>query len=163
VTSGVAVRRGALGLGVLATYRAQSIVGIRSDASSVSAGLRLDLQPLEIGAALVDLPVGLPNRDISPSSLVVTALAANLAIAGEIHARIEIDAYAPGGRGSKGTFGASGTIRVAWLELRTGSSPLTGWGVGSAITWQRWTLEAAAGLRSRGQLNQHLAISIAYR
>jgi len=163
VTSGVAFRHGALGLGVLASYRAQSIVGIHSDASSLSAGLRLDLHPLEIGASLIDLPIGSPDRNISPNRLAITAVAANLPISGAVHARIEIDAYAPGARPSSATFGASGTIRVGWLELRTGSSPLTGWGIGSAVTWQRWTLEAAAGLRSKGLPNQHLAISVGYR
>lgn len=162
VTSGVAVRRGALGVGVLATYRAQSIVGARSDASSLSAGLRLDLHPLEIGAALIDLPL-VADRDISPERAVVSGVGGNLTIGGSIHTRIEIDAYVPGGRIAEARFGASNTIRVAAFEVVTGSSPISGWGVGSAISWQRWRVEAATNLRSNGLPNQHVAISITYR
>lgn len=162
-TSGLTFRSGGFGIGILATRRAQSIVGAQSAASALSAGVRVNLRRFEIGAALVDVPLGTVNRDVSPDRLALAGVAATLSLGGNVDARIEVNGYAPRARPSDLRGGASVTARISSLEITTGGSPLGGWGAGCAIALQRWRLDAATSFRSAGQLDQRLAVGLTYR
>lgn len=162
-TFGFAVTQGRLGFGMLATHRAQSIVGVESNASAVSAGLRLDARPVEIGVSLIDIPLGSPSRDIAPRRAAVAGLGLSVSPSTRMSGRVEVNAYAPGGRPADSFFGASAGVTVANFDVITGYSTTTGWGVGSGFSWRKWHVEAATSLVSRDRLDRRVAFSLTYR
>lgn len=163
VTLGAAFAHRGFAFGVSASHRAQSIVGLESSSSAVSLGSRVEAGPLELGVSLLDIPLGAPDRDIAPSRTAVLGAATTWEPSKIVALRLELNAYAPGGRVSTARYGGSIAIRIGNFEALTGHSAFGGWGVGGAVAWKRLHVEAATSLVARDRMDRRVAFSVGYR
>jgi hypothetical protein len=160
---GVAWRSRHWSIGVSAAMRTQTIVGAQTSAKSWSAGFRLNVGPLELGGASVDMPWSHAASAAAPSRAVVMGAAATTAISSIVRVRLEVNARAPDHRLRGTEYGFSPSIRIGPLELTAGHWSNAGWSGGAGVEHARWRVNVSTNFVGGERLDQRLAFSATYR